>query len=147
VAQLWIVRLYDAMRVLRAILLLVATIYFLSFAFDVREFGRSSEHGFHTTGYHGLSRFAPLLISVFCGLWYYGLKVRNLWAWRLGVVVLGVVTVWSVIDGVLRFHNGIEPFNRWYDLLCESIAAVLFCLLFGRWWWFKRHEFTKIHTA
>ena len=131
------------MRILRAILIVVAAIFFLSFAFNVREFGQSSEHGFYTRGYQGLSRFAPLLISAFCGLWYYGLKIRNLLAWRLGIVVLGVVTVWSVIDGVFKFHNGTEPFDRWYDLLGESITAVVCCLLFGRWWWFKRHEFAN----
>ncbi|HEY1788546.1 MAG TPA: hypothetical protein VGJ73_10340 [Verrucomicrobiae bacterium] len=135
------------MRVIRAILLLVATIYFLSFIFNDAEFGWSSEHGFHATKYHGLSRFAPLLISAFCGSWYYGLRVRNLWAWRFGIVVLGIVTVWGVVDGVLSFRRGIEPFDRWYDLLGKTIAAILFCFLFGRWWWFKRRDFMTKHTA
>ena len=135
------------MRVLRAILLLVATIYFLSFVFNAAEFGWSSEHGFHATKYHGLSRFAPLLIFVFCGLWYYGLGARNIWAWRFGVVVFAVAAAWSVIDVALRFFYGGEPFDRWYDLFGQTVAAALFCFLFLRWWFRKKRDFVHEHTA
>ena len=41
------------MIVLRAILLLEAVEYFLSFAFNMQSYGWSSEHGFHTEAYHG----------------------------------------------------------------------------------------------
>lgn len=60
------------MKILRAIFLCVAVIYFLSFAFNVSECSYSSERGFYTSGYDNSSRFWPLLISLICGLCYLG---------------------------------------------------------------------------
>ena len=63
------------MKFVRAILLFVATLYFLLFAFNIRESGYSSEHGFYANGYQGDSRFGPLLFSLFCLTCYLGLRI------------------------------------------------------------------------
>jgi len=61
------------MKILRAIFLFVAAVYFLLFAFNIQECGYSSERGFYTSGYDSSSRFGPLIFSVCCVLCYLGL--------------------------------------------------------------------------
>lgn len=57
------------MKVIRVVLLIVAALYFLSFALDISEIGYSGD-GFFTHGYEDSSRIGPLLVSAFCGLGY-----------------------------------------------------------------------------
>lgn len=58
-----------AMKYIRAILLIVAAVYFLSSVLDISGFVYSGD-GFYTQGYKGDSRMGPLLVSMFCGLCY-----------------------------------------------------------------------------
>jgi hypothetical protein len=57
------------MKVIRAILLIVAAVYFLSFVFGISGFTYSGD-GFSVQHDHGSSRFGSFLVSLFCGLGY-----------------------------------------------------------------------------
>ena len=132
---------HDTMRVLRAILLLTAFVYGVSFALNMQSFGWSSDDGFQAEGYHGWTRLEPLLIFSFCGLWYYGLRTRRLWAWRLGTVVFGVLFLWLVFGGVRLFLRPNDPFGGWHGLLSRLVSAVFLLLLYWRWWLRRRPWF------
>ena len=135
------------MRILRAILVLIALGYGFSFALDVQMFGSSSDRGFYTEGYPGWTRLEPLLISSFCGLWYYGLRTKRLWAWRLGTPVFGVLCLWLVYGGVKSVLRPSGPLDGWDDMLSRTISAALLFWLYWSWWFRCRPLFVRKFIA
>jgi hypothetical protein len=132
------------MKILRGIVLTIAVAYFLSFVLNVRSFGWSSQHGFHSESYQGWHRFGALVFSAFLGAWYYGLKMWKLWAWWLGTILFGVGIVQILIDVFgLPLHQA-GPFDTWWGVLSEIGSAGLVFVAYWKWWRCKRAAFQKV---
>jgi hypothetical protein len=137
----------STMKVLRAILLIGTAAFFLLFAFNIRVLGWSSRNGYQIESYNGWSRFAPLLLSAFSGVWYCGLKAKTLWAWRLGLIVfLGLI----VLIAIKRVEQWLHPgslSDRPYYLVNGIADPTLLFVIYWSWWRPKRPEFMKRRAA